>query len=577
MKKIIPILTLLSMPVMLCACNTDNEKAYTSYDNYKTNINNFQKNLINYANNSENGLSKLTLNKYKLTFALPENNLPIATQPANELNENNENELNKNNELNKTNENGQADKNITTLPNKDFKPVDIGSGNKNSEQQNNGNENQNEDTKTDIDPDQSKALDEQQPTILPKQETQDKTNTTPASQTDFQKISTLYTLTKDVDNECNAYCQLKTSLVNAITETNKLIDMVNNNELELTNEQRLFLTEQSHQLKNLGRQLSTATTQLSFSLNDLNTAISNQTDIDQLSMKYLIVLENLVNGNEMLENSLYSLNLINQLMHMPATSNSNNTGRILYGWQQNGQPPIVYDYLLDKDGKLINNEENKYENDANNTNDSEKNADDTPKQTETNQPVKETETSNDNTTKRTWLTPNIDTYGNYRSNIDTFYNTALLNRFNNGRYGYGMNGFNGYYGTYGAFPNNGNGFYGYNNMNNGYMQNNPYFNNNFNNSNQNLNYNDSTINSDQSMLNTQDNVNTNKPARKKKQFKLNKNIDTYRDENTPTPAQRFSNIKDSVLNFFSKFRKPEKDKIKNPIYEMKNEENSKIK
>ena len=79
------------------------------------------------------------------------------------------------------------------------------------------------------------------------------------------------------------------------------------------------------------------------------------------------------------------------------------------------------------------------------------------------------------------------------------------------------------------------------------------------------------------MLNTQDNVNTNKPARKKKQFKLNKNIDTYRDENTPTPAQRFSNIKDSVSNFFSKFRKPEKDKIKNPIYEMKNEENSKIK
>ena len=55
------------------------------------------------------------------------------------------------------------------------------------------------------------------------------------------------------------------------------------------------------------------------------------------------------------------------------------------------------------------------------------------------------------------------------------------------------------------------------------------------------------------------------PQRKRKpvpnhstgKIKLQKNIDTYRDENTPTVSAKLTVIKDSINGFFNKFKSDE--------------------
>ena len=74
------------------------------------------------------------------------------------------------------------------------------------------------------------------------------------------------------------------------------------------------------------------------------------------------------------------------------------------------------------------------------------------------------------------------------------------------------------------------------------------------------------------MLNTQDNQrqNISKQKQNKKKFKIVKNIDTFKNADTPTPKQRFAKIKTSVNEFFAKFKKLDKD-VQNPIYKYDDE------
>ncbi len=616
MKKILPILTILSLPVALCACNDDHEKANTSFDAYQHNIANFQNYFKEYSTASESQLNKLVLNKYRLNLTLPEDAKLV---------------------------NGLADEQVKA----GTKQTTEQSNNKNNNRAkivpNNANQTNTSEANT-----ETPALDEQQPTTLPdnsqdrpivdaptvqpakilvdtnnvnvdalsdttKQDNVNTNNTTDSNSTDNNtqntdktdtttdntssgttidtnkttntSISTLYSLSADVDEQCNQFCELKKQLNNAIIETQNLIDKVNNNEIELTNEQRMFLTEQSSQLKALGKRLTAATTELSFSVSDLGKIINTGGSYDQLAMKYLLVLDNLYNGNDMLENGVYQLNMINQLMNMSAPAPGNNIGRILYGFRQNNNAPVIYDYVIDKDGNLTQNQTDNNTTDSNTTT----NNNQTSEQSTNNQNDEhitkdiikdDDETKSNNSTKHPWLTPNIDTYGNYKSNIDTFFNTALLNRygmngFNNG-YGYG--GYGGYGGALGGlngFGNpmqNANGIYAGNGFGNTY---NPYM------AYNNLNKNDyysapdnvltNTTNGVKNQLTTQDNQTTQNKVVKPK-FKFTKNIDTYRDANTPTPKQRFAKIKSSVNGFFSKFKKPNKDDIKNPVYRLEPDE-----
>ncbi|MBR4999044.1 MAG: hypothetical protein IKY10_04105, partial [Clostridia bacterium] len=347
-----------------------------------------------------------------------------------------------------------------------------------------------------------------------------------------EKISTLYSLSNDIETSCDDFCELKEEITNAIIETQNLIEKVSSKEIELTKEQRMFINEQSSQLKNLGRQLSNITTELSFHLSDLNQIMTtNDGNIDTLNLKYLVVLDNLINGNEMLQTSLSNLNLINQMFNLTSPVPSNNQGRILYGFQHNNNPPVVKDYYIDEQGELIDN--------SNNENKEEK--------TENAIEV-ENNKSNIDTYQNKALTTNIDTYqnSNLPRNIDSFFNTALLdNEFMYGNGGYGYGGYNNFYG----------------------MQN-PYMNN-YTNYERNNTTNGNTL--DRNTQNNETNPSENKSNKEKKRIKLKKNIDTYKDENEPDIKTKLGNIKNSISGFFKNFNKLDlkldlNDKIENPVY-----------
>jgi len=355
------------------------------------------------------------------------------------------------------------------------------------------------------------------------------------------EISTLYYLSNDIDEQCNEFCELKTKIMEAIAESEKLSEKIKNNEVNLSREQRLYINEQTNQLKALSRQLSTATNELSFNLSDLNAIMKeNNQDIDALSLKYLIVLDNLINGNEMLQNGLSSLNLINNMMHLN-TRNLPNNGKILYGYQQNNNPPVIKEYYVNENGDLVGKQ---IENETNNENVNNDNL----------MTLEENEKKvNIDTYKDTNLVSNIDTYGNTRQNIDTFFNTALLdndfmfggnNLANNGMYGNNL----GYGGMYGGYPN----IYQYA----GYEQQNK------------LNNSTNGVNNNLNTPNVEQQNNNQEPKKTKKKFKLKSNIDTYKDAKTPDIKTKIKNFKSSISNFFNRAMIDDNQKVVAPIYKM---------
>jgi len=327
-------------------------------------------------------------------------------------------------------------------------------------------------------------------------------------------LSTLYSISNDVENNCDDFCQLKEKLTNAIAETERLIEKLDNNEISISREERINLSEQAMQLKNLGNQLSKTTTHLAFNLSDLKQILNENTaDVNELSLKYLIVLDNLVNSNEMLQSGLTSLNMINNLLNLKGEK------RLIYGYQENNNTPIIKDYSINENGEITENLPSENLVDDNKTIDSyasdPKNA-------------------------------NIDSYyTNNRKNIDSFFNTALLDN----EFMYGNKGVYGGYG-YGMNP--------YINQYSQYEKNQKY------NSNQGMNNNYYTPDIDN---NTNNNVDTDGEKignKERKKFTITKNIDTYRDENTPDLKTRFNNFKQSITNSLNKVN-PKED-IKRPIY-----------
>ncbi|MCQ2555998.1 MAG: hypothetical protein MJ149_01565 [Clostridia bacterium] len=321
------------------------------------------------------------------------------------------------------------------------------------------------------------------------------------------ELNTLYSLNNDVENECDTFCQLKNKLTSAILETQQYINQIKDGNIELTNEEKLQITEKAIELKHLSRQLGAVTTELAFNLSELNElAKLNNADFDALTMKYLIVLDNLVNGNEMLTNGLQTLNSFNSILNLSGNLPPDAQGRLQYGYRYNNQPPVYKDYYI-KNGQFE-------ENTQNNTNN------------ETQEVDNSTENTENNESK---FKSNIDTYGNNNQNIDSFFNTALFdNEFMYGNNGFGYGGVNPYMNYNRQFANSNN------------MQNN-------------------TTESGAENINTQHNEN-------KKKSKFKKNIDTYKTENTKSPAEQFEAIKTSVSNFFSKFNRNKAKDVDNPVY-----------
>lgn len=513
MKKILPIISLIGASALIVGCTNSME---TKKEAFIGNINEFKEDFKDYSNLNEKNLTKTAFNKYNLTVV--SENLQ---------------DLNKLEDSIQTTKNPQ---NVTDLSHNTKSNEEYETPSTNLETElNEQNKLENTNSLIENEPD-GNIEDSSSTPSTPK----DNTETENEKDEKLKNISTLYSLSNDIADSCDDFCELKEDLTEAIIETQNLIDKINQKELELTKEQRMFITEQSMQLKNLGRQLSNITTELSFHLSDLNQLmLTNSDNIDNLNLKYLVVLDNLINGNEMLQSSLGSINLINQMFNTSETLPPNNQGRILYGFQHNNNPPVVKDYYIDENGELVENklntqnEQNTIENDT----------------------VGVEKKTNIDTYQERALNTNIDTYQtkNTPHNIDSFFNTALLdNEFMYGNGGYS----NGAINMYG--PNNP---YLYNYAN--YERNNTAYGDN------------NTDITQQTENNDQVNSNQNEPKQEKKRKKLKKNIDTYKDPGEPDIRTKIANIKNSISGFFQKFKKSDlDDKIGNPVYRYDATENN---
>ena len=345
---------------------------------------------------------------------------------------------------------------------------------------------------------------------------------------DVRDFSTLYSLTNDIENSCDEFCELKKNIEYAISETENVLQKIKNNEIQLTDEQKFVLKEQCLQLKNLAKQLNLRTSELSASLLEIDSLMFSNFGIEDISLKYMILLNNMLKSNEMLNYSLNSLNMVNNMFRLQQRNiPSNNQGQILYGFQSNNNPAIYKSFYKDEQGNWIESTENNNNELLENKNEIENN----------NQ-----KKTNIDTYYHSPFKSNIDTYHNNRRNIDTFFNTALLD--NEFMYGNGIyNGSNIY------------GFNPYMQQYNNYAQSNKF-------ANQNPNYrsiDNTNPNSDNSAYSGNKSLNT--PNEQNKKFKFKSNVDTYRNENTPTLKSKFSNVKE----FFKGFKNPKRD-IKNPIY-----------
>ncbi len=504
MKKIIPIIATIGIGTILTGCNTIAKTETESLNDY---ISNFQQQIDEYSNTNKIENMNTRFKKYNLSLNLSDEALD--NDSINNSFSNNDANLTENDGISDViNENLNNFNKTDNLSNNNNNPLTLNEINAN-----------NQPLTDDIDLETTDNTDKDTTDKIDNinNETGDIKTYDENSSNINNQISTLYSLSSDINESCDDFCELKKEITDAIIETQNLINKVKNNEVELTTEQKMFITEQAKQLKSLSRQLGNITTELSINLSDLSYIMrTNNENFDELSMKYLIVLDNLVNGNEMLENGLTSLYMINSIFNTTNTP-ANNQGRILYGFRRNNEPPIVKDYLIEN-GKII---ENKTESADETDNSEEKNNDE----------KNNDEKGNLDTYLNTNVNSNIDTYGNKYNNIDTFFNTALFdNELYSNRYGYGGMGMYGYpYNNYGYQNYNGNinNTQSYN-PNTRYDANNaPYF----------------------------KNERKAEPIKKSKKFKITSNIDTYRDKDTPTLSARFNKIKSSISSFLNKFKR----------------------
>ena len=475
MKKFLTVLTVVGAAGVLTGCSSEMN---IKKENFINNIQSFQSEFDRMSKTQNSEIVTNALNKYILSVETPEEILINENENLNELN----NDLKQFKDYPDTQQNKQINmfENSAVIDNEIVKDLN----------ENNNIDDQNNEYNLEIE--------------------NDNANNNQIENND-NEVSILYNLSEDISDSCDEFCQLKKQITDAIIETDNLIKKLQNNEISLTKEQRMFIDEQSKELKNLGDQLSNITTELSIHLSDLSSILNeNGNNINDINLKYLILLNNLVNGNEMLQSGLSSLNMINQLFNLRVGFAGNNLNHILYGFKRNDEPAIFRDFYKDKNGNWTEN----------NPNIEDKNEEILEQEPH----LEETEISangNSNKTidsyKNKFLETNIDSYNNNLNNLDRFFNTALFdNQF--------------MYGNRGGFPYN--MYYGMN----------PYMNsqNTLNNAidcvdcNKNTEYNDTNANSSNQ---------EESQIQQKKRFKLSKNIDTYKDENEPTLKEKFSKIK----------------------------------
>ena len=166
MKKIIPIITVLSVSCLLTGCNQTENKV--SNNSIKDNVNTFKTCLENYTNLRSEQLNQNKLNKYVLTLVEPIDENKEEIDPKFSVDEDNLDTLEY---LDEKSEDAIPE-NLNNNESEDSENLDI-EDNKDIEQ---------------AEDDDSEKLD----------------NTTKNKQ-----ISTLYSLSNDIDNSCDDFCELK--------------------------------------------------------------------------------------------------------------------------------------------------------------------------------------------------------------------------------------------------------------------------------------------------------------------------------------------------------------------------------
>lgn len=272
---------------------------------------------------------------------------------------------------------------------------------------------------------------------------------------------TISYLTSTLEEISSEYEHLKYTLIKAIKETMDYLDNAKGND-NLSNEQKIYIKEHTNSIKFLAETLEDLSEDVLCCIDGIE--CDDCEDDERITAKYLMAIGNLEDRINALQNSLNSLQMINGISNPYFNTPYNyppNT--IIYGLRYGKRPHPE----MDNDLNIRDNEQTSENNQQTNSevpNTSQDNV-----QSPDNTQINENAGDLDNTTdveanddaeetsedyKTFNLKSNIDTYAPTRRNIDTFFNTALLDQ---DEYGYGnMYGY-GYGMPYGGMMYNGYG------------------------------------------------------------------------------------------------------------------------
>lgn len=359
-------------------------------------------------------------------------------------------------------------------------------------------------------------------------------------QVNLTKEDSLEYLNETLNQTNMEYENLKNTLKQAIQDTMEYLDKYKNGEIELTNEQKIYIKEHSNSIKFLAETLEDLSEDIICCI-DGN---CNECDDDTIG-DYIKTIGDLETRIYTLQNAISSLQFINNLSNPYF-----NSGVYAYGNMYNLHPNYN-----DQSNSQDNEDNNSGSTEADTTNNvnSETDSNSVTNNTENNvssiEVDEQTETADDKPTTF-GLKSNIDTYAPTNRNIDTFFNTALLDK----------NYYGGGYGGYGM-PYGYSGGYGY--MNGAYQFNNPYNEINSNLINRNQIEQNNQTNPVNSVANIENNDTNTKPA-KKRRIKRAKNVDTYKG------ATIKSNINTMGESKISQFFKDKFNNLRNKVRKQKN-------
>lgn len=369
------------------------------------------------------------------------------------------------------------------------------------------------------------------------------------NQTELDNKQTLNYLNETLNQTNMEYENLKQVLVVAINDTMNYLENYRNNPQELTNEQKLYIKEHANSIKYLAETLENLSEEVICTIDCKDCGDCD--DINETAGIYITTIQNLENRIQTLLNAINSLQLISTM------------GSGLFN-----SPTFIPRYALYHITKDIKDEDIIQSNETDNTDESIEsdslNSENTTENkdsyaTDTNLNIADNSTNDNNSNNKPTtfnLKSNIDTYAPTKRNIDTFFNTALLDdqyMYNGGGYGYGMP-YNGY-GMYGGGLGNPYGGYNSNMVNREYL-------------------NKQVVNqTNNSNIPTSANIDsTNTPDKieqlKKLPTKKSKNVDTYTlstiksNINTMGESKISKFVKDKLKNLKNKV-KNKKDDIKN--------------